>query len=241
MCSVFCKGHYENVETWQQILFHLFSCLLACQDGAVSGASPSSQLFAFSLCLCLPAALVFLLLGVHSPLLPNNYLKRTQRSTVIWGSLCHSEFFQQFYRTTSGLHMSLNGKGPATVLVVGAAVEMRITQKIMISGWIFTKGFSHSLSGIFEGNLSRKGWYKTNERCWGNLNESTVEFFITFLTNQSQEKFLHFFSIFLCLLGNFTSNLTVSYSGLCIFLVHYDFSIIISLCCVSFLDPQAEM
>lgn len=51
MCSGFCKGHYENMETWQQILFHLFSCLLACQDGAVSGASPSSQPFAFSLCL----------------------------------------------------------------------------------------------------------------------------------------------------------------------------------------------
>lgn len=30
--------------------------------------------------------------------------------------------------------MSLDGKVPATVLVVGAAVEMRITQKMMISG-----------------------------------------------------------------------------------------------------------
>lgn len=133
-CSVFCKGHYENTEIWQQILFQLFSCLLACQDGAVSGASPSSQPFAFSLCLCLPAALVFLFPGMHSPSLPNNCLKKTNRRKVVQGSLCHSQIFQQFYRTTSGLHMLLNVKGPAIILLVGAAVEMRITQKIMLLG-----------------------------------------------------------------------------------------------------------
>lgn len=49
------------------------------------------------------------------------------------------------------------------VLLVGAAMEVRITKKLMLLGWIFTKGFSHSPGGVFEGDLNRKGRYKTNE------------------------------------------------------------------------------
>lgn len=101
--------------------------------------------------------------------------------------------FPAILQDPNGLHMSLHVRGPAIVLLVGAAVEMRITQKMMLLGCIFTKGFFHSPGGVIWRRSEQKGQVQNLWDAGGNLNESTAEFFTSFLTNQSQEKFLHLF------------------------------------------------
>lgn len=78
----------------------------------------------------------------------------------------------------------------------------------MISMWIFTKGFSCGPTGVFEWNLSRKGRYETYESFWRKC-QWISSWALHLLSNQpkSQEVSPSFF-ICLCLLGNFTSNLS---------------------------------
>lgn len=162
MCTVFRKGHCGNMESWQQILFQLFNYWHAGMG--LSLVLHPHLSFLLSLFAFVSQQLSFQV--CRAPPCQTTILKKKKGRKVIKGSLCHSQFFQQFYRTTSGLPTSLDVKGPAIVLLVEAAVEMRITQRMMLLGWIFTKGFSHSPAGVFEGDLRRKGRYKTREGCW---------------------------------------------------------------------------